>query len=99
MHCSSSIYIHEKYSSDLVYILLIFARVSVCSLCAFAGGSSSRPAQKPRNTKKRAHRGKPSDDNEDAHEVVLPTKATRREKSVAAKQRAMMPMHKWKMTD
>ena len=87
------------YSSDLVYILLIFARVSMCSLCAFAGGSSSRGARKPLNTKKRARRGKPSDDNEDTHEVVILTKATSREKSVAAKQRVALPMHKWKMPD
>ena len=87
------------YSPTLVYIILIFARVFVCSLCAFAGGSSSRAARKPQNTKKRARRGKPSDDNEDSHEVVIPTKATRREKSAAAKQRVAVPMHKWKMPD
>ena len=82
-----------------MYIPLIFAGVSVCSLCAFAGGSSSRAARKSQNTKKRARRGKPSDDNEDSHEVVIPTKATRREKSAAAKQRVAVPMHKWKMSD
>ena len=99
MHCFSSTDLHVTYSSDLVYIPLIFAGVSVCSLCAFAGGSSSRAARKPQNTKKRARRGKPSDDNEDSHEAVIPTKATHREKSAAAKQRVAMPMHKWKMPD
>lgn len=87
------------YSSALVYILLIFAGVSVCFLCAFAGGSSSHAARKPQNTKKRARRGKPSDDNEDTHEVVIPTKATRWEKSTAAKQHVALPTHKWKMAE
>ena len=82
-----------------MYIPLIFAGVSVCSLCASAGGSSSLAARKPQNTKKRACRGKPSDDNKDSHEVVIPTKATRREKSTAAKKRVALPMHKWKMPE
>ena len=82
-----------------MYIPLIFAGVSVCFLCACAGGSSSRAARKPQNTKKRARRGKPLGDNEDDHEVVIPTKTTRWEKSVAAKQCVALPMHKWKMPD
>ena len=82
-----------------MYIPLIFAGVSVCSLFAFAGGSSSRAAQKPWNTKKRARRGKPLDDSEDTREVVIPTKATHREKSAATKHRVVIPMHKWKLSD
>jgi hypothetical protein len=71
----------------------------LCSPCAFAGGSSSRAAQKGQKTRKRARRGKQLDVDEDDREVVLPTKTTRREKSVAAKQRAALPVPKWKIKD
>ena len=66
------------------------------SLPMDGGGSSSRSA--PRKTKKRARRTlRPvvSDDEE----VVIPTKPTRREKSAAAKQRVVLPLHRWKAKD
>ena len=68
----------------------------MCSPCAFAGGSSSRAGQ---FAKKKARRGKRPTDNEEVHEVVVPSKTTRREKSVASKQRASLPMNKWKLPD
>jgi len=37
--------------------------------------------------------------SDDEEEVVIPTKPTRREKSAAAKQRVVMPLHRWKAKD
>ena len=60
-------------------------------------GSSSRPT--PRKTKKRARRTLRPVVSDDEEEVVIPTKPTRREKSAAAKQRVVMPLHRWKAKD
>ena len=68
----------------------------MCSPCAFAGGSRSRSGQ---FAKRKARRGKRPADDEDVPEVVIPSITTRREKSVAAKQRAALPMYKWKLSD
>ena len=62
-----------------------------------SGGSSSRSA--PRKTKKRARRILHPVVSDDEEEVVIPTKPTRREKSAAAKQRVVMPLHRWKAKD
>ena len=95
---SFSLYLHVIYSSDLVFIPLIFAGYLVCFSCVCAGGSGSRSAPR-RKAKKRARRLKRTDDTEEDREVVIPTKPTRREKSAAAKQRVAIPMHKWKQQD
>ena len=62
-----------------------------------SGGSSSRSA--PRKTKKRARRTLCPVVSDDEEEVVIPTKPTRREKSATAKQRVVLPLHRWKAKD
>ena len=74
---------------------LIFAGSLVFLPCVFAGGSSPRSAPRTK-TKKRVRRCKRTAESDGEEEVVVPTKPTRCEKSAAAKQRVIMPLHKWK---
>ena len=76
---------------------LILVGFRVSPLCLCSGGSSSCSA--PRKTKKRARRTLRPAVSADKEEVVIPTKPTRREKSTAAKQRVVMPLHRWKAKD
>ena len=70
----------------------------LCSSHVCVGGSGSRSAPRSK-TKKRARRCKRQTETDEAKEVVIPTKPTRREKYAAAKQRVVMPLHRWKAKD
>ena len=63
--------------------------------CVFAGGSSSRSTPRTK-TKKRVRICKRPAESDGEEEVVIPTKPTLHEKSATAKQRVIMPLHKWK---
>ena len=97
-HCSIfSVVATCSFSASGCNPLILVGFLCVLFVCVCSGGSSSHSA--PRKTKKRARGTLHPVVSDEEEEVVTPTKPTRREKSAAAKQRVVMPLHRWKAKD
>ena len=87
--------IHKQYIISFLCAIFSSLLGLLCAsrVCVCVGGSGSRSAPHTK-TKKRARTCKRPAESDEEEEVVVPTNPTRREKSVAAKQRVAIPMHK-----